>query len=598
MKCLLRLFFLLIIASGNLPAQDGSFLPRYLTDAEKSELFSARFSPAPPSGFTSAPSVPVRAMGEWEELKALLISWQPYNNNAIRTILTEIVRAAREECRVIVCCASTSFVTEARNYLTNAGVDINSNVEFLVVPTNSIWIRDYGPNCVYANDVDSLYFIDWRYNRPTRKQDDTLSNGVARYLGTPLYATFQAPDDLVHTGGNFMSDGLGTSFSSSLILDENDTGNPYGVSVKNEAQIDDILYRFMGVDRFVKMQPLPFDVIHHIDMHMKLLDEETLLVGQYPDGVADGPQIEANLQYVLSNFKSAFGTPYKVVRIPMPPENGNYPNQGGDYRTYANAVFVNKTVLVPFYEEKFDTTAQRIWEEALPGYRIVGINSNALIGSLGAIHCITKEVGVDDPLPIVHQELPCMDNLAWQEYPVWANIAHRSGIESARIVYTTDLNASWQSVDLPFYPLDDTIWSHRGFIPKQPAGSTVYYYIEAQAQNGKTLTRPLPAPAGYWSFCVTESSVSATELHQTEMTPIYPNPATAMTVIPVRSSSPAYGSLVLYNALGQVEQIVYEGVFPSGNANYFLDASKCSPGTYWIALRTQGQSDVQKLIVR
>ena len=53
--------------------------------------------------------------------------------------------------------------------------------------------------------------------------------------------------------------------------------------------------KFLGVDRYIKMNTLPYDQIHHIDMHMKLLDEETLLVGQYPPGIADGPQIEANL---------------------------------------------------------------------------------------------------------------------------------------------------------------------------------------------------------------------------------------------------------------------------------------------------------------
>ena len=33
-------------------------------------------------------------------------------------------------------------------------------------------------------------------------------------------------------------------------------------------------------------------------MHMKLLNEETLLVAEYPEGLSDGPQIEENLQYI------------------------------------------------------------------------------------------------------------------------------------------------------------------------------------------------------------------------------------------------------------------------------------------------------------
>jgi agmatine/peptidylarginine deiminase len=139
---------------------------------------------------------------------------------------------------------------------------------------------------------------------------------------------------------------------------------------------------FMGINRYIKMEILPFDGIHHIDMHMKLLNEETLLVGEYPAGVADGPQIEANIQYVLSNFNSSFGTPYKVIRIPQPPDQNNgfdYPDGNGNYLTYTNSTIINKTVIVPQFYAEYDTTAIRIWEEAMPGYTIVGINSNQTI---------------------------------------------------------------------------------------------------------------------------------------------------------------------------------------------------------------------------
>ena len=70
------------------------------------------------------------------------------------------------------------------------------------------------------------------------------------------------------------------------------------------------------------MEELPFDAIHHIDMHMKLLNEETLLVAEYP-GISDGPQIEENLQYILDNFTTKYGTPFKVIRIPSPPSTSS-----------------------------------------------------------------------------------------------------------------------------------------------------------------------------------------------------------------------------------------------------------------------------------
>ncbi len=586
------LFLSLLVSS--LFAQDPTtpLLPRYQTEQENQRV-QLGLPDAPLSGLVTPPNLPVRAMAEWEELQALTIAW-----NGQQNILSEIVRAARQECNVIICCENQSVINSAKNVLIAKGIDITSNVTFLVAPNNSIWMRDYGPNCVYANDVDSLYLVDWLYNRP-RPKDDAVPQKIGDYLSVPVYSTTQAPFDLVNTGGNFMSDGMGTAFASKLVFAENGPNNQFGQSNHSVPEVENILHDFMGVQRYITMEALPYDVIHHIDMHMKLLDEETLLIGEYPQGVADGPQIKANVQYVTSTFKSSFGTPYKVVHIPMPPDGSNaYPDNNGDYRTYANAVFVNKTVLLPFYEKKYDTIAQRIWQESLPGYKIVGINCNSIIGSLGAIHCITKEIGVADPLRIVHQELPCMNNVAWPNgYPVWADLGHRSGIGSAKIHYTTDTTIAWQSVDLPDYPLDDTTWSHQGFIPLQADGSTIYYYIQATANNGKTVVRPLPAPKGWWKFCAT-NFVATNTVPTADLLDIYPNPAAAITCIPVRMTAKTISSIRVFNTLGQQVASVFEGELPAGTSNYFLDAGQYVAGAYFVQLQTSGQTVLKKLVVK
>lgn len=535
-------------------------------------------------------------MAEWEELQALIITWRSQP-----AILTEIVRAAREECQVIVCCNDQVTASQAQNTLTNAGVNISSNVTFLVAPNNSIWVRDYGPNCVYANTVDSLYFVDWKYNRLTRPKDDTLPAAIAEHLSIPLYTTTLAPSDLVNTGGNFMSDGMHTAFASKLILSENEEGNEYSVSAKTEQEIDQILYDYMGIDRYIKMEKLPYDGIHHIDMHMKLLDEETLLVGQYPEGVADGPQIEANIQYVLSNFQSSFGTPYRVIRIPMPSEDGFYPDNGGDYRTYANAVFVNKTVLVPFYEEQYDTTAQRIWEEALPGYNIVGIDCNTIIPSLGAIHCITKEVGVNDPLRIVHQPVKSVHvstETPWN-CPLLADVQHRTGVAYATVYYRRETETDWQSIPMNQLTHPDSLEFWTSSIPDQPAYTgDMYYYIEAGANSGKVIERPLPGPEGPWKFPVTRESVGTGEPVTASLLDIYPNPAHAITVIPVSMTAQTQGSIRVFNTLGQESGTIFNGTFPAGTSNYFLDARRYTPGTYFVQLQTNGTSILKKLMVR
>src|SRR5690606_15756149 len=203
---------------------------------------------------------------------------------------------------------------------------------------------------------------------------------------------------------------MGNAFASNLILMENQAGNPYNVSPKSEEEVDQIMQDYMGINSYRKMTVLPYDGIHHIDMHMKLLDEETILVSKYPEGVADGPQIEENINYITSTFQTPFGNDYEIIWIPAPPSSGGqYPDSGGAYRTYTNALILNKSVLVPVYRPEVDTEALQIWQDAMPGYTIVGIDvdnpGENLINLSGAIHCITHTIGVADPLWIVHEKI-------------------------------------------------------------------------------------------------------------------------------------------------------------------------------------------------
>ena len=543
------------------------------------------------------PPEPVRTMAEWEELQALVITWRG-GGNIQNGILREIVRHAREEVNVIIVCPNETTV---QNSLDAGGVDWSSNVTFLEVPSNTVWVRDYGPNTVYANDVGQQFFIDWIYNRYNREEDDAVPIEIGNAMNIQVFETTAEPFDLVHTGGNFMTDGMGTAFSSKLVLDENDETNDHGISDHSPQAIDSIMNEFMGIDlgRYIRMENLEFDPIDHIDMHMKLLDEETLLVGEYPEGIADGPQIEANLQFVLDNFTTPFGNPYNVIRIPMPPDFGGlFPSNGpfgGDYRTYANSIIINKTILVPFYEEQFDTTAQRIWEEAMPGYNIQGINCNNIIGLNGALHCITKEVGVAEPLLINHARVS--SGCGGESELIEAFIQHHSGIASAELFFTTDLSMGYE-----FVPMTSSIGGNSFIaeIPAQTEGTEVFYYIQATANDGKTINRPMPAPAGYFHYQVADCTVDNENvlLRNINLERIYPNPASAITVVPVTTEVAVEAFIEVVDVLGRRVETLFDGKLPVGDSNYFIHADEYAAGTYFVLLKTSQQSFVQKLIVR
>jgi len=125
---------------------------------------------------TTPPAFPVRTAAEWEEMGSVLISFQYYDD-----FLTEIIRYAREEAHVYVFCDDSSYV---KNYLQSAGVDL-SNISYFEHDMNSVWIRDYGANNIYKNDVEDLNLVDWVYNR-NRPDDDTSPDYFAQQTGIPI----------------------------------------------------------------------------------------------------------------------------------------------------------------------------------------------------------------------------------------------------------------------------------------------------------------------------------------------------------------------------------------------------------------------------
>lgn len=548
------------------------FLPFLNTSAYAQQILDT-----PPSGT-------IRTAAEWEEIQALVVTWRDF-----KPVLAEIIRYAQEECKVIV---HTTDIVTTQSELTNTyGVAIGPNIQFIQQPSNTLWIRDYGANTAYLNDVDSLFLVDWKYNRPSRVQDDTIPRAYARALNLNLLETTLAPNRLVHTGGNYMSDGFGTAFSSKLILDEN--------TDKSESQINSIMQNYMGINRYIKMETLPYDGIHHIDMHMKLLDEETILMSQYPAGVADGPQIEANLLYVLDNFNSVFGTPYKVVRIISPPDAGNdYPDNNGDYRTYSNSVFVNKTVLLPVYSQQFDTTALRIYRENLPGYRVIGIPCNSIIAQSGAIHCITHSVGVNNPLLISHQQYS--DTYDTQNpYQINAKILHRDGIATAKLYFRTDTLLPFTELQMTLTDTINNIWNSA--IPPQTGGIRVHYYIYALANDGKMQVRPITAPTGGFAFNVLDVNTVGINLGAliTGLFTVsaFPNPSSGLTCIPVFTSGPVKIELAVYDITGRIIQYVFSGESTAGENRFYINSGSWSPGIYIIKASTAAGFKTQKLIV-
>ena len=93
---------------------------------------------------------------------------------------------------------------------------------------------------------------------------------------------------------------------------------------------------------------------------------------------------------------------------------------------------------LPYFTETIDPYIS-IYEEALPGYNIVGIDcdnsGNNIISLSGAIHCITHSVGVNDPLLISFKQIEdvCVDESPYVSFE--SLVKHRSGIDEVLFNY-------------------------------------------------------------------------------------------------------------------------------------------------------------------
>jgi agmatine deiminase len=560
-------------------------LPHFETAAERlSEANTTSIVLAPPTSSPpiSAPPHPVRAAAEFELQDGTLVRWA-YGN--FDPLLGHIVDAARKEGAVwILVRPGTQDSTNILSFLAALSIP-SSGLTFLPVSSNSIWCRDYGPWTVYDSVDGSRAFVEFRYNRPARPLDDAVPSFLASRWGAPLYQTQSMPDSLVFTGGNFMVDGFGTGFASGLVRIENPR--------LTTARIDSIMLRYCGVSRFIVLDTLRYDAIHHIDMHMKLLDEETILVGQFPVNTSDYAVIERTAES-LKALRDCYGRPYRILRIPMPPDAGGRYPPNSDYNTYTNALIINRSVLVPVYGFAGDAQALDIYRDAMPGYNVVGFDCSQIIPAYGAIHCITKDIGARDFVRIAHAPLRDTHD-ATHDYRIDARIDAAAAGVTARVYWSTNAGGPFTET-----VLFDSAGIVTGRIPHQPFGTRVYYYLTARSGSGASVSKPMSAPGGTYAFSVIDSTVTSLPERRAPITMSlgqnYPNPVAVsgrtggITLIPFTLAYPAEATVTVANMLGESVGVLFSGALDAGDYTARWDAHGLPAGAYMITLSVRSRT--------
>jgi agmatine deiminase len=400
---------------------------------------------------------PIRQTAEFERMQGVLIRY-PLG------ISYSIIAEMAENDKVYTIVANTATRDEAiTNYNSN---HVNmANCEWIIAASNSYWTRDYGPWWITDENGD-FGIVDFPYNRP-RPNDDAIPGVVASYFGVPLDYM-----GVTHTGGNYMTDGLGISASTDLVLEEN-TG-------LTETQVKQLHRDYLGIDTYhivpdANYHPAPpANTIKHIDCWGKYLDVDKVMIREVAPSHDNYTQIEAAAAY-FENQTSAYGTPYQVYRVYTPSDE-----------PYSNCLILNNKVLLPIMGGSNDAAAIASYQAAMPGYEVLGFTGSWL--STDALHC--RAIGIPDLGMLYIQHYPVIGpEPANQAIEITANITAYSGmpLTAYELCWKLSTEPTYQVVNMSHV----TRSQYRAFIPGQASGSTVQYYIHATDASGRSETSPI-----------------------------------------------------------------------------------------------------------
>ena len=454
--------FVSILSSFSLIAEELpiGFSEEELTRKHEISLMSRSTDPPPP---------PVRNIAEFERMQGVVIRY-PFG------ISTDIIAEMSEGVHVY-CLVSSSLQTNAFNLMENSGVNMN-NVEFIIGSTDSYWTRDYGPWWVVDGN-NNISVVDFTYNRP-RPNDNNAPLKVSDFLNTPYFST-----DLIHAGGNYMTDGLGISASSDLVYLENDISNEEVIQTMED---------YYGIDTYHVVSDPNNTYIDHIDCWGKYLSTTKVLIREVPESHPQYEHIELTVNY-FAQTSNKWGEPWELFRV-YTPQN----------QPYTNSLILNNKVFVPVTGSSWDAQAISTYQSALPGYEILGFSGSW--ESTDALHCRIKGVPDLEMLQLFHNPLNDSTSPGDLGYQVDIQIVPLSGeglISDSLLLFWKNIDmVNWYMESLVSADTQYSAVSKRGWIPPQTIDLEIQYYFKVADSSGRVEHHPL---SGYHQFLALSTDI-------------------------------------------------------------------------------------------
>ena len=482
---------------------------------------------------TAQPLLPVRMCAEWEPAIGTLIRY-PFG------IPFSLIVELAEDDSLYVLVEDQDEQTAAYYSILAAGADID-HCCFITTNTYSHWTRDWGPVSVF-DGIGDWGIVDPMFDgypwvpgdgRRGWEEDDTVNPAVAEFFDCPVY---QLP--AYFTGGNIMTDGLGTAFSTEQMISEN-------LDLMDEETFLDLIENYCGIDNYHIVNNTEDYGIQHIDCAAKLIDEETVLIKQLPVWHPENDRIEDLVEY-FESIINCFGRPYKIHRIYC----GSY--NGTEVAAYTNSLILNQKVLVPLFDIDSDSQAILTYQEIMPGYEIIGISYDNWY-YYDALHCRTRGIFDRNMLYLSHRPLDDPQD-SEEDYFIGCYIKDLSGSglieDELKLFWRIYGNEIWNIINL--IPANEPDYFY-AYLPTQSVGSEIEYYLSAADYSGRTSSLPRTAPINFYSFSISANSYEYQLIPDLPVSSHYnyPNPFNPHTTVCFELNKNTWINLSIFNLKGE-----------------------------------------------
>ena len=229
----------------------------------------------------------------------------------------------------------------------------------------------------------------------------------------------------------------------------------------------------------------------------------------------------------FESLTSSYGTPYKIYRVET---------SGGNSEGYINCTILNNKVLVPTSGTSNYAAALAAFEEAMPGYEVIGFRagSDQWLSS-DALHCRTK--GIPDRGMLYVGHIPLHDTVSesGDGFSISATIIPYSNEalvdDSVVVYYSVDGNNDFTPVTMSKVSGD----TFNAVIPSQYESKEIAYYVHAEDQSGRSENHPyIGAPDAHTFFGLytgTQVKPDNSMLNTMITCSNYPNPFVSQTKI-------------------------------------------------------------------